>query len=207
MDLYSRSKWCKLYIGFFKIKNILQLPFVLSWNKMGIYKWTQTQVIVATLQDNTNFSLWIDWLCEVIPRNFSWYYQICQIGHFCKVSYLALTSISWMSRHLLALRQGMDEKTSQQTIQFIWTNIYCLSAIGMFAKWQKYRSPENQDLSSRTSHSTEKDSETDECDVGWWVLCMMEVWGFPGVSVKGSTCQGKRRGFHPWVGKIPWRRK
>ena len=122
---------------------------------------------VNSHQDNTNFSLWIDWLFEVIPRTLSWYYQICQIGHFCKVSYLALTSISWMSRHLLALRQGMDEKTSQQTIQFIWTNIYCLPAICMFAKWQKYWSPEDQDLSSRTSHSTEKDSKTDEYDIGW----------------------------------------
>ena len=36
-------------------------------------------------------------------------------------------------------------------------------------------------------------------------------WGFPcGASGKEPTCQcrrHKRRGFHPWVGKIPWRRK
>ena len=34
--------------------------------------------------------------------------------------------------------------------------------------------------------------------------------GFPGGSVKESFCQCRRcrgRGFNPWVGKIPWRRK
>ena len=32
--------------------------------------------------------------------------------------------------------------------------------------------------------------------------------GFPGGSVlKGTTCQCKRLGFDPWVGKIPWKRK
>ena len=34
--------------------------------------------------------------------------------------------------------------------------------------------------------------------------------GFPGNCGKESTCQCKkhrRRGFFPWVGKIPWRRK
>ena len=31
---------------------------------------------------------------------------------------------------------------------------------------------------------------------------------FPGGSaVKGSTCQCRRYGFDPWLGKIPWRRK
>ena len=41
-----------------------------------------------------------------------------------------------------------------------------------------------------------------------------EVRGFPGGSVvKATTCnagdhqQCRRRGFDPWVGKIPWRRK
>ena len=34
------------------------------------------------------------------------------------------------------------------------------------------------------------------------------IRGFPGLSaVKKSTCQCKRCGFGPWVGKIPWRRK
>ena len=33
-------------------------------------------------------------------------------------------------------------------------------------------------------------------------------WGFPGGSDgKEPACQCKRRGFDPWVGKIPWRRK
>ena len=27
------------------------------------------------------------------------------------------------------------------------------------------------------------------------------------LSDKESACQCKRSGFHPWVGKIPWRRK
>ena len=31
--------------------------------------------------------------------------------------------------------------------------------------------------------------------LSWW-LCDKE-----------STCQGRRYGFKPWVGKIPWRRK
>ena len=32
--------------------------------------------------------------------------------------------------------------------------------------------------------------------------------GFPGgTSGEESTCQCRRRGFDPWVGKIPWRRK
>ena len=32
--------------------------------------------------------------------------------------------------------------------------------------------------------------------------------GFPGGSVlKGTTCQCKRLGFDPWVGKMPWKRK
>ena len=39
----------------------------------------------------------------------------------------------------------------------------------------------------------------------WW------TWGFPGgISGEESSCQRrghKRRGFSPWVGKIPWRRK
>ena len=41
-------------------------------------------------------------------------------------------------------------------------------------------------------------------------ICIIYI-GFPGGSVvKESTCQCwrcKRRGFDPWVGKIPWRRK
>ena len=38
-----------------------------------------------------------------------------------------------------------------------------------------------------------------------------EDWGAGGTSLgaqwKESTCQGRRHGFDPWVGKIPWRRK
>ena len=34
------------------------------------------------------------------------------------------------------------------------------------------------------------------------------VGGFPdGANVKDSTCQCRRFGFDPWVGKTPWRRK
>jgi len=33
------------------------------------------------------------------------------------------------------------------------------------------------------------------------------MWGFPGgTSGKEPTCQCRRPGFDPWVGKIPWRR-
>ena len=36
----------------------------------------------------------------------------------------------------------------------------------------------------------------------------LSAWGFPGgASGKESACQHKRRGFHPWVRKIFWRRK
>ena len=35
----------------------------------------------------------------------------------------------------------------------------------------------------------------------------MDLQGFPGGSVVESACQYRRRGFDPWVGKIPWRRK
>ena len=32
-------------------------------------------------------------------------------------------------------------------------------------------------------------------------------WGFPGsINGKEPTCQCRRCGSHPWVGKIPWRR-
>ena len=32
--------------------------------------------------------------------------------------------------------------------------------------------------------------------------------GFPGGTVsKELACQGRRPGFDPWVGKVPWRRK
>ena len=30
---------------------------------------------------------------------------------------------------------------------------------------------------------------------------------FPGSVLKKSACQCRRRGFHPWVQKTPWRRK
>ena len=33
------------------------------------------------------------------------------------------------------------------------------------------------------------------------------AWGFPGGTGKESTCQCRRLGFNPRVGKIPWRRK
>ena len=36
---------------------------------------------------------------------------------------------------------------------------------------------------------------------------MLNVDGFPGgASGKESTCQCRRHGFDPWVGKIPWRK-
>ena len=43
-----------------------------------------------------------------------------------------------------------------------------------------------------------------------YIYTYTHVWGFPGgASCKEPTCQfrrPKRLGFHPWVGKIPWRR-
>ena len=34
-----------------------------------------------------------------------------------------------------------------------------------------------------------------------------KTWGFPGdPDGKESSCNAGRPGFHPWVGKIPWRR-
>ena len=44
-----------------------------------------------------------------------------------------------------------------------------------------------------------------------FLISAMIILGFPGGSeVKAAACfclQCKRPGFHPWVGKIPWRRK
>ena len=41
-------------------------------------------------------------------------------------------------------------------------------------------------------------------------LAIKKLWGFPGgISGKEPACQcgrHKRRGLHPWVRKIPWRR-
>ena len=37
-----------------------------------------------------------------------------------------------------------------------------------------------------------------------WGLFFLLPWWFSG---KEPTCQCRRCGFHPWVGKIPWRRK
>ena len=40
------------------------------------------------------------------------------------------------------------------------------------------------------------------------ILIVVIPEGFPGgASGKELTCQCKRLGFHPWVGKIPWRRE
>ena len=36
-------------------------------------------------------------------------------------------------------------------------------------------------------------------------LLTANIMGFPGSSVVESTCQCRRRGFEPWVRKIPWR--
>ena len=45
----------------------------------------------------------------------------------------------------------------------------------------------------------------------WIFLTQGDVFilrGFPdGSMVKEFTCQGRRCIFHPWVGKIPWRRE
>ena len=42
-------------------------------------------------------------------------------------------------------------------------------------------------------------------------MVMVVTWDSPGgASSKESTClsrRHKRRGFYPWVGKIPWRRE
>ena len=41
------------------------------------------------------------------------------------------------------------------------------------------------------------------------ILCHINLWFAGGSSGKEPTFQGrrhKRRGFDPWVGKIPWRR-
>ena len=49
------------------------------------------------------------------------------------------------------------------------------------------------------------DKTEEEATFGF--LCV-PLWGFPsGSDGKESACQGRRRGFDPRVGKIPWRRK
>ena len=43
---------------------------------------------------------------------------------------------------------------------------------------------------------------------GLHFVCLQSSKGFPGsASGKEPTCQCRRHGFHPWVGKISWRRK
>ena len=47
-------------------------------------------------------------------------------------------------------------------------------------------------------------------EVRSWVLVDVHVdaYGFPWwLSGKESSCQCRRRGFNPWIGRIPWRRK
>ena len=40
----------------------------------------------------------------------------------------------------------------------------------------------------------------------FWVFKRI-LWGFPGGSdATAPTCQCRRPGFDPWVGKVPWRR-
>ena len=40
------------------------------------------------------------------------------------------------------------------------------------------------------------------------MVLLVSGWGFPGgANDKGSTCQCRRRGFDPWVAKIPWSMK
>ena len=49
------------------------------------------------------------------------------------------------------------------------------------------------------------ESDTTEVTWQWQYRCFHEC--FPGgTSGKEPTCQGRRWGFSPWVGKIPWRR-
>ena len=54
--------------------------------------------------------------------------------------------------------------------------------------------------------------EGEECKITFGILLshLRASLGFPGgASGKEPTCQYKRHkrdGFHPWVGKIPWRR-
>ena len=45
-------------------------------------------------------------------------------------------------------------------------------------------------------------------DVGIVLIVSIVVNGLPGGSDgKESACQGRKPGFDPWVGKIPWRRE
>ena len=47
------------------------------------------------------------------------------------------------------------------------------------------------------------DHVADHALISWLSMHWSFIWGFPG----SSACQCRRLGFHPWVGKISWRRK
>ena len=45
-------------------------------------------------------------------------------------------------------------------------------------------------------------------DVGIVLILSIVVNGLPGGSDdKESACEGRKPGFDPWIGKIPWRRE
>ena len=95
----------------------------------------------------------------------------------------------------------------------IFNNIFiCVAAPGLSRKmWDQVPclgiEPGAPALGARSlSHWT-----TREVHYGYFYVFSRLVKGFPGgASGKEPTCQcrrGKRYGFDPWVGKIPWRRK
>ena len=46
------------------------------------------------------------------------------------------------------------------------------------------------------------------CSITLLVTGMNQAYSFPGgASGREPACQGRRHGFNPWVGTIPWRRK
>ena len=70
----------------------------------------------------------------------------------------------------------------------VWTGCFLECTFLLEEQWKQGRHP----LYHQLSH--------------WWA----PLWdqGFPGDSAsKESACQSRRCGFHPWVGKIPRRRK
>ena len=57
------------------------------------------------------------------------------------------------------------------------------------------------------SHTQKETDEINFNDV-FYLTQHIQKSGFPrGLIGKESTCQCRRRGFEPWVRKIPWRRK
>ena len=80
---------------------------------------------------------------------------------------------------------------------------------GRHSIWKGARPEKKRETFSSQKQRAEKIHRDNHC----WVVAEFageefRQRGFPGDSAeKESTCQFRRCGFNPWIGKIPWRRE